>query len=59
MADNQKGPTIYCAGNCTQYFVITYGGKESEKVCVCISIERETDRDRESTSSLVPASHNY
>ena len=47
MADNQKGPTLYSAGNCTQYFVITYGGKESEKVCVCIYIERETERQRQ------------
>ena len=27
---------IYCysTGNCIQYFVITYSGKESEKICM-------------------------
>ena len=29
-SDNQQGPT-YSTGNCTQYSVITYMGKESEK----------------------------
>ena len=27
--DNQKGPTVYSKGNYTQYYIITYKGKES------------------------------
>ena len=31
---------LYSTGNYTQYYVITYKGKESEKeyICVCVSI---------------------
>ena len=31
---------LYSSGNYTQYYVITYKGKESEKeyICVCVSI---------------------
>ena len=35
--DNQKGSTV-STGNYTQYFVITYKGKESENECVYIYI---------------------
>ena len=29
---------LYSTGNSTKYCVITYKGKESEKVCVCVCV---------------------
>ena len=34
----QRGPTVYGAGNSTQYCVITYKGKESEKEYITESL---------------------
>ena len=36
--DNQQGPTVYSTGNSTQYFVITYKRKESEKEHIYVHI---------------------
>ena len=36
--DNQQGPTVYSTGNSTQYSVMTYIGKGSERVNICICI---------------------
>ena len=32
----QQGPAIYSTGNSTQYSVITYMGKESEREWMCV-----------------------
>ena len=29
---------LYSTGNCIQYSVITYNGKETEKMCVCVCV---------------------
>ena len=34
----QQGPSVYGAGNSTQYCVITYKGKESEKEYITESL---------------------
>ena len=34
----QQGPDVYSTGNFTQYSVINYMGKESEKEWMCVHV---------------------